>query len=100
MNHKGSKGRGRGGVVKRETKKHDVVKRESNGQNPKPKPILWSFDPFNDVVNVKNELTRAILGFDDSKGMDVIVVPRHGFELRVSPNVLGHACVEPNVPGN
>lgn len=57
-------------------------------------------DPFDDEVEIEEEIAFAILRLDKSKRMNVIVVPRHRVELRLRPSVRAHGVVRPNAQAN
>ena len=95
VNHERCKSSGACGVIKRDSRKHYVMKGKRGRDNSKLEPRT-ALDPFDDMVDVKNEITSTVACFNNSEGMNVIVVPRHFLELGICPNLRRHFFVLPN----
>jgi len=67
------------------------MKRKPGWNNAELKPRAGLY-PFDDVVDIQDQIASTIACFNNSQTVNMIVVPGHLVKLRICPNSHGHVC--------
>ena len=72
----------------------DLLENEVSGRQHEAAGLVYAATPFQDVVEIENELTCSVLALADPEAVDVIVVPAEAFEVRSCPPSFVHMSAE------